>query len=103
MTEEILKWDLYEISSPTSILNGVKLRGRIRKFGLLNNLNILAENTTDEEGKVRFAILENTDPSPIINKIKQMMPDSQITQIQQSLPNPILSKMRANLESRYEI
>ena len=54
----LLKWQLYEISSDTSSLNGVMLRGRIRKFGLENNIDVLAENTEDTENGVRFATLD---------------------------------------------
>ena len=54
----LLKWQLYEISSDSSSLNGVMLRGRIRKFGLENNINVLAENTEDAENGVRFATLD---------------------------------------------
>jgi len=103
MEKGIIKWDIYEISSVSTNIEGVMLRGRIRKFALLNNINLLAENASDEEKKVRFAIIEDTDASKIINKIKEMIPDSEIKLIKQKVPNPVLSKLKVNLEERYTL
>ncbi|HME87328.1 MAG TPA: hypothetical protein VKE88_02855 [Candidatus Nanoarchaeia archaeon] len=103
MDKEIIKWDIYEISSVTSSLEGVMLRGRIRKFAILNNMNLLTENASDDEGKVRFAIIEDTDVSPVLKQIKEMVPDSQVVLIKQKVPNPVLSKLKVNIEERYSI
>lgn len=40
---ELLQWNIYEIKS-NKPLNGVMLRGRIRKLGIKNSFNVLAEN-----------------------------------------------------------
>jgi hypothetical protein len=61
----VLEWDIYEISTEKTKIKGVMLRGRIRKFGLMNNINILAENAHDEEDKVRFAVLDGSNISSI--------------------------------------
>lgn len=36
------------------------LRGRIRKFGIENNIVVLAENTEDKENSVRIALLSDS-------------------------------------------
>jgi len=92
MKEELIVWDIYEISTLSSSIKGVMLRGRIRKFGLLNNKNILTENASDDENKVRFAVIKDTDVSFIITKVKEMIPDSQVKLIKKDIINPVLSK-----------
>jgi len=52
MFKEIIKWDIYEIRTDSTPINKVMFRGRIRKFGLENKRNILAENTQDIEKSV---------------------------------------------------
>ena len=49
-------WDIYEIQSNADALHGVMLRGRIRKFTIENNITCLAENASDKENTVRFAL-----------------------------------------------
>jgi hypothetical protein len=58
----VLSWDFYEIRSSGALLHGVKLRGRIRKFTIENDISCLMENAVDEENVVRFALLTNSDP-----------------------------------------
>lgn len=99
----MIKWDIYEISSVSANLEGIMLRGRIRKFALLNNINLLTENASDEEKKVRFAVIQDTDASDIIKKIKEIIPDSEVKLIRQKIPNPVLSKLKVNLEERYTL
>lgn len=53
----LLSWNVYEISAIKSSLNGVMLRGRIRKLGIQNGFNVIVENTSDKENCVRFAVL----------------------------------------------
>jgi len=50
----LIKWDVYQINTEDSKIHGVKLRGRIRKFALENEFNLLIENATDEENVVRL-------------------------------------------------
>ena len=103
MIKELIKWDIYEISSLSSNLEGIMLRGRIRKFALLNEINLLVENASDEAGKVRFAVIEDTNASTIIKKIKEMVSDSEVKLIREKIPNPVLSKLKVNLEERYSL
>jgi hypothetical protein len=67
MYKELIKWDIYEIQTKETVINNVMLRGRIRKFCLEQNRNVLAENTQDIEKSVRFAIPNEEDPTEIIN------------------------------------
>ncbi len=99
----VLNWDIYEISATSSNLEGIMLRGRIRKFALINNLNLLTENASDDPGKVRFAVVEGTDASLIISKVKEMISDAEIKLLQKGIPNPVLSKLKVNLEDRYTL
>ena len=69
----------------------------------MNKINLLTENTSDEEGKVRFAVIENSDVSSVVNKIKEMIPDSEVNLIREKVVNPVLSKLKVNDESRYTI
>lgn len=103
MKPELIKWDVFEISSKNSSLTGVKLRGRIRKFGLENNLNILAENASDIDGNVRIALIAGTNISVIEKFLKQIVPDSKLELKLKNISNPVLSKLKVNEETRYEI
>lgn len=97
----ILLWDIYEIHSSAS-LQGVMLRGRLRKFANQQNQNLLVEN--DEEGvHVRFALLADTDPSFAQNYILSIVPDAEIACVQKAVPNPVLSKLKINIDDRYTI
>ncbi len=68
---KIIKWDIYEITTESTPITGKMLRGRIRKFCLENNRNVLAENSKDVEDAVRFAIPEGEDSAMIINYLKK--------------------------------
>ena len=103
MANDVLSWDIYEISAKETELHGVKFRGRIRKFGLVNSINILAENTEDEEGKVRFAVLSGSDVTSIREFLKKLVPDVVVELKRADVRNPVLSKMKVNIESRYEL
>lgn len=97
----LLLWDIYEIHSSTS-LQGVMLRGRLRKFANQHNENLLVENDEDKN-VVRFALLAESDPALIRGYIFSIIPDAQITRIQDAIPNPVLSKLKVNLDDRYTI
>ncbi len=99
----ILSWDFYEIRSSGAALHGIKLRGRIRKFTLENDISCLMENATDEENVVRFALLANSDPKPIVDFVKGLIQDVVITESLKNIPNPVLSKLKVNDSTRYEI
>lgn len=57
MFNQLLKWNIYEISTDKTSITGAMFRGRIRKLGLENNFNVLVENAEDIENRVRFAII----------------------------------------------
>ena len=79
------------------------LRGRIRKLGLEKQFNVIVENTEDKDNGVRFAVLDETNARQVVKYIESILEDATITLIAESIPNPILSKMKVNLESRYEL
>jgi len=97
------KWDVYEITIKETPIHGVRLRGRLRKYALSKNINLLTENASDKENVVRFALEENDNPEEIKHFLKSLIEDAEINLIEKSLSNPILSKMKVNIESRYSI
>mgnify|MGYP001588851455 CR=1 FL=1 len=99
---EVIKWDIYEITAASPI-TGVMLRGRIRKLCLKNNKNVLVENAKDIEGAVRFAIPAGEEVSMIITYLNKVLPDIKVEKVRESIPNPILSKLKVNLEDRYTL
>ena len=103
MFKEIIKWDIYEIRTASTPINGVMLRGRIRKFCLQKNRNVLAENTEDIEKSVRFAIPTREDSLEIENFLKSFLPDVTIELVRKNVPNPVLSKLKVNIEDRYTL
>ncbi len=96
-------WDLYEITANAELLHGVKLRGRIRKFAIEKEITCLVENASDTENTVRFALLANTSPADISDFIKSLLPGASIVAALKDTPNPVLSKLKVNDSSRYEI
>ena len=98
---ELLRWDIYEISSSTS-LQGVMLRGRLRKFANQQRQNFLVEN--DEAGeRVRFALIAGSDSRWINDRVRSIVPDAVIEGVRKGIPNPVLSKLKVNEEDRYKI
>jgi hypothetical protein len=100
---EMLLWDIYEISSEEVSLQGVMLRGRIRKLSLEKNINILVENTEDINNGVRLALLTGEGVDPIQEYLESIIPDIQIRLILEAVKNPILSKLKVNQEGRYTL
>jgi acylphosphatase len=103
MNKSIMKWDIYEVSTGNSLIQGVKFRGRVRKFGINNKINILLENASDKENVVRFAVPSGEDTSDVEKFILEMVADSKIKLVEKSVENPVLSQLRTNIASRYEI
>ncbi len=99
----LLHWDFYEIRSKNAKLHGVKLRGRLRKFTIQKEITCLMENASDEDNVVRFALITNSDPEPVLSFIKNLVPDAVITESLKNTPNPVLSKLKINDHTRYEI
>ncbi len=100
--QTMISWDIYEIQTNTTPIHGVKLRGRIRKFALQNQITLLTENATDAENTVRFALLKDESPKQVEDYLKSIISDVIIAQIKQNIKNPVLSKLKVNLEKRYE-
>ncbi len=99
----ILFWDFYEIRSSGAVLHGIKLRGKIRKFSIENEISCLMENASDEENVVRFALLANSDSKQITDFVKSLVPEAVITESLKNIPNPVLSKLKVNDPTRYEL
>ena len=96
---ELLCWDIYEIRASTS-LQGMMLRGRLRKFANQQQINFLVEN--DEDGEmVRFAIITDTDPASLIGYVQTLVPGTEVKRVRENIPNPVLSKLKVNLDERY--
>jgi hypothetical protein len=103
MFKDIITWDIYEISPGVNSIVGVKFRGRLRKFCLENNRNCLAENAVDIAGKVRFAIPSGEEVSKINEFLLSIVPGIKIECVKTSIQNPVLSKLKVNIEQRYRI
>ena len=73
MNIEVIKWDIYEVKTKETPINGVMLRGRIRKLCLVSNINVLVENTQDIEKSVRFAVIAKEDPSEIVDYLHKIL------------------------------
>jgi hypothetical protein len=100
---ELLTWDIYEVSSEKESLNGVMLRGRIRKFCLEKEINVLTENTEDADNRVRFSVLSDESIDEVENYLQNIVPDVSISCVMKSVKNPVLSKMKVNQEERYTL
>jgi hypothetical protein len=103
MVNKLLLWDVYEISSEKSSLTGVMLRGRIRKLGIEEKFNVLVENTEDTDNKVRFAVLNDQDKEAVVSYLETIIEDVAIIKVLGNCPNPVLSKTKVNIESRYNL
>lgn len=100
---ELLDWRVYDISAETSSLNGVMLRGRIRKLGIEKGFNVLAENAEDRENGVRFAVLTETDADTVMSYLQTIANDISVNLLESNVINPVLSKLKVNIESRYKL
>ncbi len=103
MFSPLIKWDIYELTSVSNPLQSVKLRGRLRKLCLENNRNILVENHEKNEKKVRFAVPHGESITLIEKYLTKIIPDIKIESVRTNISNPILSKLKINLEDRYEL
>ena len=96
-------WNIYNITTESTPIHGVMLRGRIRKFALENSIDLLTENSSDTENTVRFAIHSENKPDQVINFIKTLVSDSKIELALENIKNPVLSKLKVNKKERYSI
>lgn len=99
----VLLWDIYEIRCGQETLHGVKLRGRIRKFTIENEITCLVENAHDEQNVVRFGVLAGSDSRLISKFVTDLLPKVIVTDSLKNVPNPVLSKLKVNDLARYEI
>lgn len=99
----LISWDIFEITTSATLIHGAMLRGRLRKLSLEQNFPFLVENATDKENCVRFAVSRHEDAEKIILYLKSKITDVTISEIAQSVTNPVLSKMQVNIESRYTL
>ena len=93
-------WDIYEITSDSN-QHGVKLRGRIRKFSIENNIDLLVENSSDKDNVVCLALKDAKYLPQIQEYLNTILDVPQITLIAQGIQNPVLSKLKVNDVSRY--
>ena len=103
MLTNLIKWDIYEIKTENTPIHGVMLRGRIRKYCLENNYNVLVENASDIENVVRFAIPNGESPNLVKEYLEQIVSDYMVELVRENIPNPVLSKLKVNLEERYTL
>jgi hypothetical protein len=103
MTIDLLSWNIYQITTETTEIHGVMLRGRIRKLGLEQGFNVLCENATDEENCVRFAVLSSEDEKLVTDFLKNIITDVNVAQVAEGIKNPVLSKLKVNKEERYTL
>ncbi len=101
---KLLDWSVFEITSKND-LQGVMFRGRLRKFALEKEINLLAENDEQNKNCVRFAVLiSQSEKIPIIKNFIQDKINADATiKFIGDFYNPVLSKMKVNDESRYTI
>jgi hypothetical protein len=102
-TANLLSWNIYQITTKTTEIHGVMLRGRIRKLGLEQGINVLCENATDTEKCVRFAVLNKKDAKPIMEYLERIIPDASVELVVESVKNPVLSKLKVNKDDRYSL
>ena len=103
MFKQIINWDIYEVKTKSSPIIEVMLRGRIRKLCLGDNRNVLVENAQDSENTVRFAVPSGEDVTNIKKYLKKILPDVIVEKIKDKIQNPILSKLKVNIEERYDL
>ena len=103
MTDSLIAWHVYQISSDSSSLNGVGLRGTIRKLALERGFNVISENTEDAENGVRFAVIDDAHAEIIRSYVLSIIADAQIEKVLDGVHNPVVSKIKVNDESRYTL
>jgi len=96
-------WDTYEITNRETPIHGVMLRGRIRKFALVQEIDLLTENASDVDNVVRFALHHGSNVAAVGEFVTNLIEDAEIKKIMVDVKNPVLSKLKVNLEERYEI
>lgn len=101
--KDLMEWDIYEVNSKQHALTGNRVRGRLRKFAVQHNINLLVENTQDGEPRIRFAVISETDITLIQDFLRRLFDDIQIEVVLRNVKNPVLSRIRVNMDNRYTI
>jgi acylphosphatase len=99
----MINWNIYEITSENTSIHGVKFRGRIRKYAISQELDVLVENSSDKENCVRFAVISSDDANKIIGYINSIINDISVNKALSDVANPVLSKLKVNNTDRYDI
>ena len=99
----VKSWDIYSITTKETPIHGIKLRGRIRKFSIAQEIELLAENAMDAENTVRFAIEAGSGNANICSFVVGLIPDASVSLVAEGVVNPVLSKLKVNTTDRYEI
>ena len=61
------------------------------------------KNNQEKENSVRFAIPTKENPALINEYLNQILPGVLVKLVAQDIPNPVLSKLKVNLEERYTL
>ena len=77
-------------------------RGRLRKFALSQDITLLTENAVEKNNLVRFAVLKGSDISSIENFLQKFLDNLNLEKVL-TTQNPVLSKLKVNIENRYKI
>ena len=101
--KKLLIWNIYQVSSRGSFLNGVSLRGRLRKLGIEKNINVLTDNAEDGTNIIRFATLSSNDAEIVSVYLKKTISDVDIELKIEAIPNPVLSKLSVNETTKYKL
>jgi acylphosphatase len=99
----MIKWNVYEITSQSTSIHGVKFRGRIRKYAISQDIDVLVENSSDKENCVRFAVTKTSDADKVVAFINSIVSDAIVDNVLTDVVNPVLSKLNVNQSDRYEI
>jgi hypothetical protein len=100
--KELISWDIYTVSPTKDPITGVMFRGRVRKYCINKECNVLIENAEDQKGSVRFAVPTGSESNHIVEYIKGLVPTVNIVLTEQDVYNPVLSKLKVNILDRYE-
>ncbi|NTW61411.1 hypothetical protein HGB24_01830 [Candidatus Saccharibacteria bacterium] len=103
MNSQLIQWDVYEIYTKSTPVTDAMFRGRIRKLCLEKSVNVLVENSEDIENRVRFAVTSVPDYEIVSSYIKKIAPDAEIELKLKNIANPVISKLKVNIESRYTL
>jgi hypothetical protein len=98
----MINWDIYEIRTEEQI-HGVMMRGRLRKLSLNSNKILLTENAVDANNIVRVAVYHNENVDFVNEYLKKILSEFKFVKVLENVPNPVLSKLKVNIESRYTL